>query len=126
MYATLLFADDKGTCPPAPPAPAFDSAKKLAQGTPTNAQGQRIGTVTLLTVISDTGHVCSAQVIQGIEKKIDAGAVKAVLQWKFHPAIKNGHRVPTVANIQIHYRLDKDGNVISDPDVKPATEPGSH
>jgi TonB family protein len=112
---TVSLAEDKGRCPTTPPSAAVDSAKKLAQATATtNSDGERVGTVTVLTVVSDTGYVCSAKVIQGLAKKVDDEAVDTVRKWRFRPAIKNGARVPVVVNIQLTYRIDKNGNVITE------------
>jgi protein TonB len=81
----------------------------------------------MLIVISDTGYVCSAQVIQGLGKQIDAEAVKSIQKWRFHPAIKDGHPVPVAANIQLNYRLDQNGNIIANsPENPQATESAKH
>lgn len=105
----LLVGEDKGTCPPQPPAPAFNDAKKAAQH---QVKQPGTGFVMLMAVISDTGHVCHANVIQGLDKKTNDEAVKTILTWRFHPAMKGGRSVPVVVNIRLNYRLDKDGNVV--------------
>ena len=62
--------------------------------------------------MSDTGYVCSAKVIDGIDKKSDADAENAVRHWNFAPAKKDGRPVPVVVTVQVRYERDKDGNVI--------------
>ena len=105
--------EDRGTCPPSPPAPAYAAAKKAAVASaPSSQSGDRIGTLTLLTVLSDKGYVCSAKVVQGLDKSVDAEAEKTVSTWRFSPAKKNGRAVPIVVVVQLNYRLDKDGHVI--------------
>jgi Gram-negative bacterial TonB protein C-terminal len=94
-------AEDKGTCPSAPPVETHRTKS-----------GDRSGKITLQTVVSDTGYVCSAKVIEGIDKKSDADAENAVRLWHFAPAKKNGHAVPVVLAVEIRYERDKDGNVI--------------
>jgi hypothetical protein len=125
LLATLTFsvAEDKGTCPPAPPPGAFDLSKKIAKPTTTDSQGNRIATITLLAVVSDKGYICSARVIQGLERKADAEAVKAVLKWHLPPATKDGHAVPTVATIEAKYRIDKNGNVTIESPKPEANQP---
>jgi TonB family protein len=70
------------------------------------------GKITLQAVVSDTGYVCSAKVIDGMDKKSDAEAEKTVRQWHFTPAKKDGHPVPVVVKVEVHYERDEDGNVI--------------
>ena len=99
-FASL--AENKGTCPPSPPVERHR----------TNSSDQS-GKITLQAVVSDTGYVCSAKVINGINKKSDADAENAVRQWHFAPAKKDGRRpVPVVVTVEVHYERDKDGNVI--------------
>ena len=62
--------------------------------------------------MGDTGYVCSAKVINGIDKKSDADAENAVRQWHFATAKKDGRPVPVVVSVEVHYERDKDGNVI--------------
>ena len=99
--AVAFLAEDKGTCPPAPPVEKHR----------TNRVDQS-GKITLQAVVSDTGYVCSAKVIDGIDKKSDADAENVVRQWHFSPAKKNGRPVPVVVSVEVHYERDKDGNVI--------------
>jgi len=77
----------------------------------TNSNDQS-GKITLQAVVSNTGYVCSAKVIEGIDKKSDADAENAVRQWHFTPAKKDGRPVPVVVSVEVHYERDKDGNVI--------------
>jgi protein TonB len=99
--AVVSLAEDKGTCPPPPPVERHR----------TNSSGQS-GKIKLQAVVSDTGYVCSATVIDGIDKKSDADAENAVRQWHFTPAKKNGRPVLVVVTVEVHYERDKDGNVI--------------
>ena len=99
--AVACLAENKGTCPPSPPVARHR----------TNSSDQS-GTITLQAVVSDTGYVCSAKVIDGIGKKSDADAENAVRQWHFDPAKKDGRPVPVVVTVEVHYERDKDGNVI--------------
>ena len=103
VSAVASVAENKGTCPPAPPV-------EKHRGT-SNAD-QSNGTITVLAVVSDRGYVCTAQVMRGIDKKSNAEAEKTVRQWRFTPAKKDGHPVPVVVTVEVGYERDKDGNVI--------------
>jgi hypothetical protein len=96
-------AENKGTCPPAPPVD-----KHLT----TITSGKANGTISILAVISDRGYVCAAHVIRGLDKKSNAEAERIVRQWRFTPAKKDGHAVPVVVTVQVNYDRDKNGNVI--------------
>ena len=57
-----------------------------------------------MVVVSDTGHVCDAKVIRGFDSVTDKKvAEKAVRDWHFQPAQKNGHAVPVVVRLEVHY-----------------------
>ena len=96
-------AENKGTCPPAPP---------VGKHRATSNADESNGTITVLAVVSDRGYVCTAQVIRGIDKKSNAEAEKTVRQWRFTPAKKDGHPVPVVVKVPVNYERDKNGNVI--------------
>jgi len=99
--AVASLAENKGSCPPSPPV-----ARHRTNGS------DQSGKITLQAVISDTGYVCSAKVIEGIDKKSNADVENAVRQWHFAPAKKDGRPVPVVISVEVHYERDKDGNVI--------------
>lgn len=98
--AVKSLAEHKGTCPPPPPVERHRA----------NCSGKS-GKITLQAVVSDTGYVCSATVIDGLDKKSNADAENAVRQWHFAPAMKNGRPVPVVVTVEVHYERDKHGNV---------------
>src|SRR5271167_1536789 len=98
--AVASLAENKGTCPPSPPVERHR----------TNGSDQS-GKITLQALVSDTGYVCSANVIDGIDKKSDADAENAVRQWHFAPAKKDGRPVPVMITVEVHYERDMDGNV---------------
>ena len=100
--AVSSFAVNKGTCPPSPPVERHR----------TTGNAQASGKITLQAVVSDTGYVCSARVIDGIDRKSDAEAEQAVQQWHFAPAKKDGRSVPVVVTVEVQYQRDKDENVI--------------
>ena len=111
-----LSASDKGYCPPPPHSTAYHSSPHASTAPPDRPNATFIGTVTVLTVVSDTGNVCSARVVDGIkDKKLNAEAAKKVGAMTFdEPARKNGRPVPTVITVQITFWRDSDGNIRSE------------
>jgi hypothetical protein len=109
-------AEDRGFCPPAPPPSAAPKAVS-----PTANKNS----ITLLTVVSDKGYVCSAEVIHGLDKTTNADAVKVVRTWRFTPGNKDGHAVPTEITVRINYHRDDQGNIVLDLNP-PQTTPPEH
>jgi len=62
------------------------------------------GTVLLEILIDRNGRVVQARVIQSIPA-LDAAARQTVLQWIFHPAMKHGRPVTTVAHAPVNFRI---------------------
>jgi periplasmic protein TonB len=62
------------------------------------------GTVEVEILIDSSGNVTRARVIQSIPA-LDAAAVQTVYQWRFSPAIKNGHPVATIARAPVQFRI---------------------
>lgn len=83
------------------------------------------GTVTLLTVLSDKGYVCSTRVLQGIDQQMNKRAEDAVRQWHLTPAKKDGRNVPVVVTITVTYWMNGKGEIVSDAPT-PATTPDDH
>jgi len=109
-------AQDKGFCPPAPPLPNASTLKKVVPPPPPSPDMKYFGTVTLLTVISDTGDVCSTQVLRGISKDFDKKAETTVRLSHFDPARKkDGRTVPVVAPVEVNYWITSTGEIVSDP-----------
>jgi TonB family protein len=111
----LANAENKGFCPPTPPKPKLAATKTSSpQGSP-SPDAQYAGTVTLMAVISDKGYVCDAQVVRGFDKEADKkAAAKAVREWHFQPAQKDGRSVPVVVTVDVNY-WRKDGELIPFP-----------
>ena len=104
----------KGLCPPTPDKPHhIPGTIPVPQNRPT-PDSQFLGTVIVMAVISDTGYVCDAQVLQGVNKTIDATAISAVRDWHPRPAQVNGRSVPATVAVQLHY-WDADGKVVQFP-----------
>jgi TonB family protein len=61
------------------------------------------GEVILYGVIRSDGNVDSIQLVRSVDKQLDANAIAAFSQWKFHPATKDGQAVPVEAIVHIPF-----------------------
>jgi protein TonB len=62
------------------------------------------GVVEVEILIDSGGYVTRARVIQSIPA-LDQAALQTVHQWRFSPAIKNGHPVATIARAPVTFRI---------------------
>jgi TonB family protein len=62
------------------------------------------GEVILYAVIRRDGSVDSIQVVRGIDPQLDGNAVRALAQWKFRPAERQGEPVNLEAIVHIPFR----------------------
>ncbi len=63
------------------------------------------GIVILELAITETGAVEQVGVLKSIGPGLDMAAVKAVRQWTFKPATRDGKPVPILFNLTINFRL---------------------
>lgn len=63
------------------------------------------GTVVVQVIIGADGHVYQPKVIQHLGLGLDQKALAAVARWRFDPALRNGHPVRVLADIQVNFRL---------------------
>ncbi len=68
-----------------------------------NAKTQ--GTCILWLIVDDQGHPRDIRVVRGLGMGLDAKAVEAVKQWKFQPALKDGHPVNVQISVEVGFRL---------------------
>jgi TonB family protein len=61
------------------------------------------GEVILYAIIRGDGSVDSIQLVRGIDEQLDANAVKALSQWKFRPAARQGVPVELEAIVHIPF-----------------------
>jgi protein TonB len=69
----------------------------------------RSGTVALTAIIGSDGRVSDVKVTRGYDPEYDAAALKAVKQWTFDPARKDGVPVAVKVNIDVDFHIDYDG-----------------
>src|SRR5438552_801555 len=96
-----------------PTGPQTNSAAEIAEPSPlrkvdpkyppTLAAEHVEGEVILYAVIRRHGSVDSIQVVHGIDQQLDANAVRALAQWKFRPAERQGAPVDLEAIVHIPF-----------------------
>jgi TonB family protein len=80
--------------------------KKVDPKYPPTLISERVqGEVVLYAVIRRDGSVDSIQLVRGIDEQLDANAMKALAQWQFRPAAKQGTPVELEAIVHIPFRL---------------------
>lgn len=65
------------------------------------------GEVILYAVIRTDGSVDSIQLVRSLDKQLDANAIQAFSQWKFHPATKDGQPVEIEAIVHIPFQAPR-------------------
>ena len=72
---------------------------------PTLIEDKVEGEVILYAIIRRDGSVDSIQLVRGVDKQLDANAMRALAQWQFRPAYKQGVPVELEAIVHIPFRL---------------------
>lgn len=84
-------------------APA--ATRKVDPGYPLELMRENVsGTVILYAVIHTDGSVGNVRVLRSVDDRIDQFASRAVAQWKFEPATRDGAPVVVEATFQIPFR----------------------
>jgi TonB family protein len=65
------------------------------------------GTAVIRAIISKTGDVINAQVVNTVNPGLAKAALDAVKQWRHQPTLLNGEPVETVTTITISFDLDQ-------------------
>jgi TonB family protein len=79
--------------------------RKVDPKYPPTAVAEHIeGEVVLYAVIRRDGSVDSIQLVKGIDPELDANAMRALAQWKFRPAERQGEPVDLEAIVHIPFR----------------------
>jgi len=66
---------------------------------------KRQGTCVLWLIVDQQGHPRDIRVVRGLGFGLDARAIEAVKQWRFQPAMKDGHPVNVQISIEVGFRL---------------------
>jgi TonB family protein len=72
---------------------------------PESARARGIeGRVVLMVLVRRDGSVGAASVSEGLEESLDQSALRAVNEWKFAPALRNGRTVEVVLEVEVEFR----------------------
>ena len=63
------------------------------------------GVVLLWLIVDSNGRPRDIRVSRSLGMGLDQKAVEAVKNWKFEPAMKDGHPVPVQINVEVNFRL---------------------
>ena len=63
------------------------------------------GTIILFMEITSSGTVENVVVLHGLEKGLDESAVRAIKQWKFAPATKDGRPVAVIMTVEMNFSM---------------------
>jgi TonB family protein len=85
-----------------PPRIAYQIAPDYSE----SAREQKFtGTTEVSLEVDKTGAVHDVQIVRPIGYGLDDQAVRAVEQWRFSPAIRNGEPVAALVNVEVSFRL---------------------
>ncbi|HEX5475746.1 MAG TPA: energy transducer TonB [Vicinamibacterales bacterium] len=77
-----------------PPAYPVDAVRRRVQGT-----------VGIQATLSSTGCVRSARVVRSVDPALDLAALRAVAEWSYSPARKDGVAVPVLLTVTVNFSL---------------------
>lgn len=63
------------------------------------------GTCVLWLIVDEQGHPRDIRVVRGLGLGLDAKAIEAVKQWRFQPAMKDGHPVNVEISVELGFKL---------------------
>jgi TonB family protein len=63
------------------------------------------GTITLIALIGHDGTVGVVNVSEGLEESLDQSALRAVSNWRFDPATRDGRPVDVVVEINVNFAV---------------------
>jgi TonB family protein len=66
------------------------------------------GTVLIGLIVDPRGNPQNVHVLQGVGMGLDENALKAVKQYKFKPAMKDGKPVAVMLNVRVEFKIFKD------------------
>lgn len=97
------------TCDEKTPQPCASPPRSIFAPDPEYSEEARKqkfqGTTVLEITVNVDGTVSNISVVRFQGFGLDENAVRAVRQWKFEPAIRNGSAVPVRIGVEVTYRL---------------------
>jgi TonB family protein len=93
----------------ATPDPGTTAPQLLLQEKPKYTRAANIGgiqgIVVLECLVQADGSVGDIRVVQSLDTGLDGEAIKAVRQWRFAPARRNGQAVPATIKVNLSFKL---------------------
>ena len=71
----------------------------------TAAEERVQGAVRLFCVVDALGHVTNAELVRGVDPRLDSSALDAFRKWEFEPAMRHGEPVAVDLLVEIPFRL---------------------
>ena len=65
------------------------------------------GMVIVEAVIDEQGQVASVRLVRGLPMALDQAALEAVQQWRFKPALLNGHPVKVFYTLTVNFSIQR-------------------
>ena len=94
---------------PAAPRPMVTPPEKYLHVSPVyppDAQRSRIsGLIVMEATIDPKGNVVDLVVVRGV-RELDDAAIKAVSQWKYRPATRDGKPIPVIMTVTVTFSVD--------------------
>lgn len=64
-----------------------------------------MGVVTVNLIVDTVGRAQNVRIIRGVGMGLDQKALEAVRQYRFRPAMENGHPVPVQVNVEVQFQI---------------------
>ena len=64
-----------------------------------------MGAVTVNLVVDTSGRPQKVHIVRGVGMGLDQKALEAVRQYRFKPAMENGHPVPVQVNVEVQFQI---------------------
>jgi TonB family protein len=97
---TLLSFDSSRVIPPVPTtiiAPKYPFWAKM---------GRISGDCTVGMILDSEGIPQNVHMVKSLDRRLDESAIKAVMQWRYKPALHDGVPVPIEMSVVVKFRLD--------------------
>ena len=85
-----------------PPRPIYDPEPEFSEEA---RKAKYQGTCTLDVVVDADGAAHEHQVVSTLGMGLDEKAIEAVKNWRFEPAMKDGHPVAVAINLEVDFHL---------------------
>jgi TonB family protein len=85
---------------------------------PSRAQQEEVqGVVILEAIVDENGRVTATRVVKSVSPDLDEEALGAARQWRFTPAVLDGHPIRVIVTLELEFRL---GHFTADAHAMPS------